>query len=43
MFTHCGNNLEKHVIEKTGSNTIMIFTKLVKFSVSLLIPKALHF
>lgn len=27
MFTHCGNNLEKHVIEKNGSNTIMIICK----------------
>ena len=27
MFTHCANNLEKHVIEKNGSNTIMIICK----------------
>lgn len=27
MFTHCGNNLEKHVIEENGSNTIMIICK----------------
>ena len=27
MFTHCDNNPEKHVIEKTGSNTIMNICK----------------
>ena len=27
MFTHCGNNLEKHVIEKNDSNTIMNICK----------------
>jgi len=27
MFTHCDNNPEKHVIEKNGSNSIMIICK----------------